>query len=273
MTGLPRTWEELRKAAATLKKRGKPYGQTLGHTFGDAPSFAYPLLWSFGGAETDTTGRKVVLNSKGAVESVKFMQVFWRDACDEGGLAWDDTNNNRSFLAREISATLNGLSIYLVAKRSGQRILDERGQPLWQDIDHAPLPAGPAGAFAYHLPLGHGVLKYSKNQKTAKDLLRLLHSKENFTRWLRLEQGFSVGPSAVWENDAMWQDFDPAVRLVRTVARGARMFGYAGPPSARATEALTRYVIVDMFAKAVQGMRAEDAVRWADAELRRIYEI
>ena len=61
------------------------------------------MLWAFGGAETDKTGKKVVLNSKGALDSVKFMQAFWKDCCDEGGLAWDDTNNNRAFHAGEIS--------------------------------------------------------------------------------------------------------------------------------------------------------------------------
>jgi multiple sugar transport system substrate-binding protein len=31
-------------------------------------------------------------------------------------------------------------------------------------------------------------------------------------------------------------------------------------------------VITDMFAKAVQGMKAEDAVKWAEGELKRVYE-
>src|SRR5439155_859336 len=83
-------------------------GQMLGHTFGDAPTFTYPMTWAFGAAETDKSGKKVVLQSKGAVEAVKFMQGFWKECCDEGGLAWDDTNNNRAFHAGEISATLNG---------------------------------------------------------------------------------------------------------------------------------------------------------------------
>jgi multiple sugar transport system substrate-binding protein len=47
--------------------------------------------------------------------------------------------------------------------------------------------------------------------------------------------------------------------------------GYAGPPSRAAAEAVTKYIIVDMYAKAVQGMPAEDAVRWAHEELVRIY--
>src|SRR5215471_16639573 len=125
----PKTWEDARKVFATLKKKGKPYGQTLGHTFGDAPTFTYTMLWAYGGAETDKTGKKVVLNSPGTVESVKFMQAFWKDCCDEGGLAWDDTNNNRAFHAGEISATLNGASIYIVAKRQKEKIKDDKGEP------------------------------------------------------------------------------------------------------------------------------------------------
>ena len=51
----------------------------------------------------------------------------------------------------------------------------------------------------------------------------------------------------------------------------ARQVGYAGPAGRRATEALTKYIFVDMMAKAVQGMKAEDAVAWATGELRKIY--
>jgi multiple sugar transport system substrate-binding protein len=36
-------------------------------------------------------------------------------------------------------------------------------------------------------------------------------------------------------------------------------------------EALTKYIITDMYAKAVQGMTAEDAVKWAEGELKKIY--
>jgi multiple sugar transport system substrate-binding protein len=160
----PKTWDEARKLFSALKKKGKPYGQTLGHTFGDAPVFTYTMLWAFGGAETDKGGKKVVLSSKGAIESVKFMQAFWKECCDEGGLAWDDTNNNRAFHAGELSATLNGASIYIVAKRQKEKIKDDKGEPMWTDIDHAPLPAGPSGAYLLFLNHSHSIMKYSKNQ-------------------------------------------------------------------------------------------------------------
>ncbi len=94
-TTWPRTLEELRLVGLKLKKNGHPIGQTLAHTFGDAPTWAYPMLWNFGAAETDVTGRSV-LDRKETVDSVRFMQAYWKDACDEGALAWDDTNNNRA---------------------------------------------------------------------------------------------------------------------------------------------------------------------------------
>ena len=60
--------------------------------------------------------------------------------------------------------------------------------------------------------------------------------------------------------------------MFRTAARNTRLFGYAGPSTAKATEAFTKYIVTDMYAKAVQGMGAEDAVKWAEAELKKIYE-
>jgi ABC-type glycerol-3-phosphate transport system substrate-binding protein len=268
----PKTWDEARKVFSALKKKGKPYGQTLGHTFGDAPTFTYPMLWAFGGAETDKSGKKVVLQAKGAVEAVKFMQAFWKDCCDEGGLAWDDTNNNRAFHAGEISASLNGASIYIVAKRQKEKIKDDKGEPMWQDIDHHDLPAGPAGAFTMYLPHSHAIMKYTKNQKLAKDFLRWLHKKENYEKWFQTQEAYSVGSTHAWEKHAMWQKVDKPLQMFREAARNTRIFGYAGPATAKATEVFNKYIITDMFAKAVQGMSAEDAVKWADGELKKVYE-
>ena len=269
-TTFPKTYEELRQVAMKLKKKGKPYGQTLGHTFGDAPGWAYPLMWNYGGMETDKSG-KTAINSKGTIDSVKFMIPFWKEACDEGGLAWDDTNNNRAFLAGEIAASLNGASIYIAAKRGQDKIKDDKGEPMVRDIRHARLPAGPAGSSSYHAAFAHGIMKYGKNQKLAKDFLMSLHGKEQFGKWFQVAEGFSIGSTKFWENHPLWTTIDEPMKLFRTAADNSRVLGYAGPPSAKATEVYSKYIVVDMYAKAVQGMKAEDAVTWASDELKKIY--
>jgi len=164
----PDTWDTLRDAGKKLKAKGRPLGQTLGHTFGDAPSFWYPYLWSWGGKEVEADGKTVVLNSKETIESVKFAVGLWKDACDEGGFAWDDSSNNRAYLSGTISATNNGASIYLEAKKKPDSYLTEKGTPLWQDTLHAPLPKGPGGQFVLPFPSTHVLMKYSKNQGSPK---------------------------------------------------------------------------------------------------------
>ena len=78
-TYFPKTWEDYREVAKKLKAKGRPFGQTLGHTFGDAPTFSYPYMWSWGGKEVEADGKTVVINSKETIESVKFMTGFWKD--------------------------------------------------------------------------------------------------------------------------------------------------------------------------------------------------
>src|SRR5712692_5644427 len=261
---------QMLQVTTKLKKKGKPYGQTLGHTFGDAPGWAYPLMWNYGGMEVDKSG-KTAIDSQGSVDAVKFMTAFWKDSCDEGGLAWDDTNNNRAFLAGEICATLNGASIYIAAKRGQDKIKDEKGEPMVRDIQHARLPAGPAASSSYQASFHHGVMKYGKNQKLAKDFLPWLHGKEQFGKWFQVAEGFSIGSTKFWEQHPLWTTIDEPMKGFRTAADNSRVFGYAGAPSAKATEAYSKYVVVDMFAKGVQGMKPEDAVAWAAEELKKIY--
>src|SRR5437879_4301140 len=107
----PQTWEEWREAGKKLKAKGHPLGQTVAHAFGDANAFGSTDLWSWGGKEVEADGKTVVLGSKETIESVKFAVAMWQDACDECGLAWDDSGNNRAFLSGSISATSNGASI------------------------------------------------------------------------------------------------------------------------------------------------------------------
>jgi len=270
VTKFPDTWETYREAGKKLKAKGRPMGQTLGHTFGDAPGFTYPYLWSWGGKEVEADGKTVVINSKETVESVKFMTGLWKDALDEGGLAWDDTNNNRAFLSQTISATLNGASIYIEAMRKPDQYITEKGKQMKTDIQHAPLPKGPAGQFGFHLLQSQMLMKYSKNQDAAKEFLKWIHAEKNYEKWFISQKGFATPCTEKWEEHKLWSE-DPVMTPYKVAARLGQSPGYAGPPNAKAAEGLSKYIITDMYAKAVQGMPAEESVKWAEAELKKIY--
>jgi multiple sugar transport system substrate-binding protein len=269
-TTFPETWDALLDAGRKLKAKGLPIGQTAGHTFGDAPSWWYPFLWSWGGKEVEADGKSVALSSRETLESVKFAVGFWKDACDEGGLAWDDTSNNRAFLSGSICATNNGASIYIEAKRKPESYPTEKGAPMWQDILHARIPKGPGGQFNLPFPFSDMLMGYSKNQKAAKDFLRWMHSKPVFAEWFSSQQGYTDGATRDWEKDKVW-DVDPVLRPFRDIPPFGRLAGYAGPPNRKAAEVVTKYIITDMYAKAIQGMSAEEAVKWAHGEVTKAY--
>ena len=266
----PDTWETYIAAGKKLKAMSRPFGQTLGHTFGDAPAFWYPFLWSWGGKEVEADGKTVVLNSPATVDSIKFAVAAWKDAYDDGGLAWDDSNNNRAFLSGTVSSTLNGASIYIESKRKPDSYKTADGKPLKDDIFHSTLPKGPAGQFSYHVPFSNMLMGYSKNQAPAKEFLRWISSAPVYAPWFESQQGFSVGATTEWEKSKVWEE-DPVMGPYRLAARSGRFAGHAGPSGRNAAEAVTKYIVVDMYAKAVQGMAPEDAAKWAHDQLVKIY--
>ena len=139
-----------------------------------------------------------------------------------------------------------------------------------EDILHAPIPTGAGGQFNLPGTQTHLVMKYSKNQDAAKKFLRWAASKEIFGKWFTSQQGYTCGPTKMWEDDPVWK-LDPVLEPFKKLPVTGRLVGYAGKPNQKAAEVVTKYIIVDMYAKAIQGMDAAESVKAAHAELVTIY--
>ena len=224
LTEFPKTWDAYRDAGKKLKAKGFPIGQSLGQSFGDPVGFAYPFLWSMGGAEVDDKG-KVAINSKETIEAVKYMTAFWKDSMDEGGLAWDDSSNNRAFLASTICADAERRIDLHRGPAQARPVQDGRRQAAQGRHPARILPAGPKGVFGLHLVQSHVIPTYSKNQKAAKDLLRFMQTKANYEPWFETGQGFYTPPTSGWETHKVWtaESGDGAVRVDRKVRFGTRI--------------------------------------------------
>ena len=258
----PETWDEFRAAGRALKAKGKPFGQAFGHSINDPNNWCYPLVWMWGGMEVDKDGKTVVIDDKAVVEAVKFNNVLWKEVFDEGGLGWDDSNNNRSFLSSDISLTGNAPSIYVAARKQASEV--------YRGTNHGHFPKGPAGRF-YWLPAWNScVMKYSKNQQVAKDFIRFYMDRPQFDKYFETMDTFGIPGTKAYFDHPLWTK-DPKTTVFRETLLSARQVGHAGPPGRKATEALSKYIIVDMFARNLQGATPEDAVKWAAAELRKIY--
>jgi multiple sugar transport system substrate-binding protein len=260
----PNTWDDYLKVGQELKNNNLPVGQTLGHTFGDAPTFCYPLMWSYGGQEVDESG-KVVINSEGTHKALAFMKEFWEAACDPGGFAWDDTSNNRAFLGQTIGATLNGASIYFVAKNG-----PDQYPGFAEKLDHFLNPEGPSGRYHFVQPRSLSIMQYSANKEAAAEYIRWSGKPENLDAFIAVNEGYVQGLEPKWETHPVWQS-DPAIAIYATNPRYGRTAGYAGPWNRQSGEAQEKYIIVDMFARAARGEDPEEVAAWAQSELENVY--
>src|SRR4029077_18279311 len=137
------------------------------------------------------------------------------------------------FLSGSISATNNGASIYLEAKKKPGSYLTEKGTPMKDDILHAGIPAGAGGQFNLTGPQTHLVMKYSKNQDAAKKFLRWASSKEIYDKRFRSQQGYNCGPTKMWEVRPVWS-VDSIVTPYKILPVTGRRLAYAGKPNQKA---------------------------------------
>jgi len=260
--GFPDTYEEMAVLGKKLNDKGHPVGFALGRSIGDGNQSHYPMLWAFGGKECLADGKTVAINSPETAAVVDYRRKLHQEAETPDVLSWDDSSNNRAFLAEAISVTGNAASIYWAAKKNAPHLREV--------INHALWPNGPAGRFGYSTAISLGIFKFSKVQKEAKEFITWLLQPQQYSEWIGVGEGMIAGLLNFYENDPVWQK-DPKIEIMRQIPKYVRMPGYPGPPSRPAAEAMVKYVVVNMFARACKGMSTQETIAIAERELKDIY--
>ena len=263
----PDTWEDLFAVGKNLKEMGKPLGQALGHSIGDPPSFTYSYMWAHGAMEVEEDGTTVAFNKPEFIDGMQKFIEGWKGAFDETGLAWDDSANNNAFLTDQISATLNGSSIYLTAAKPEA----DGGVPeIHADMNHGGFPAGPAGRFNNLGAQSWGIMNYSGNIEGAKSWLQYFYDVDNLTSWYNANGGYYIPSMPDYSELPIFTE-NPKLAAYLDVVNYGRNKGFAGPANEKAARAYSTYIVIDAFARAAQEGDATAAVEWGAEQLERIY--
>ena len=92
-------------------------------------------------------------------------------------------------------------------------------------------------------------MKYSKNQKVAKDFIRFYMDRAQFDKYFETMDTFGIPGTQVYRRQPAVDEGSRRPRCSRETLQSARQVGHAGPPGRKATEALSKYILVDMFAR------------------------
>jgi multiple sugar transport system substrate-binding protein len=257
---MPDTWDNLRTGGAKLKPKGHPVGISLGHS--NDPSTTWRgLLWSYGAAVQDEAGKKIVLNSKEAVEATKYAAALYKEAMTSDVLSWNDSSNNQYLVSGVASYIINPISAYRTFQKSNKTGADDT-------FCIAP-PKGPAKQMMGAASEFYGIWKFAKNKEAAKEFLRYYaaHWPEAF----KASEGYNnpcfaglvPKPMPILSNDPTSTPPDKFAVLQESDQWSA-IPGYPGPATPAMDEIYYAFIINDMMAKAATGqLSAEDSVKWA----------
>jgi multiple sugar transport system substrate-binding protein len=258
----PDTYDEMLVLCRKMKEKGHYSGFALGRAIGDANQSHYPMLWAHGGAECKADGKTVAINSPGTAKAVDYVRQLFKEGEVEDVFSWDDSSNNRAFLAGEVACTGNAASIYWAEQKNAPQLREVTNHALW--------PKGPAGRFGYSTSMGLGIYRFSKFQKECKEFLTWLMQPKQYSAWIGVGEGQIAGLANFYENDPVWKK-DAKLEVIREIPKYVRMPGFPGPPTRHAAESMVKYVIVNMFARACKGTSTPETIKQAEAELKEIY--
>jgi len=258
----PVTWEDVRTAGRTLRPKGHPVGIAISHT-PDANTTWGGILWCYGASWVDKDAKTIIINSKETREALRLGKALFDEAMTSEVFAWDDASNNR-FLAA-------GKGCYIHNAISALRSIEKTNPALAEKIDIAPTPKGPGGQFYWAPGHHYAIWKFSRNVDVAKAFLRAYH--EGWRDAVRASEGYN---QKLFKNiPRPYPVLDEDVPKYKVVVEETKYFATAGHPgvnTAPAVEVGEQYIIPDMVAKVCKGMSIDEAISWAEGEIRKIYK-
>jgi len=247
-----------------LKKNNTPAGFALGHATGDANAWLHWILWGHGGYLVDKDD-KVIINSPETVKALEYCKAL-SDTFIPGCGSWNDSSNNKAFLASEIHLTNNGISIYVAAKG------DPTKKEIAEDMNHALFPVGPAGK-PTELQLCVPILafKYTKFPNAAKAFIAFMLEKPQFDPWLIGAKGYLTQCLNAYDDNPVWTS-DPKNTVFGQASKRSLPASGIGHPGERAAAAIADFLVVDMFANVCLGREdAKGAIAIAERQAKRLY--
>jgi len=259
----PKTTDAFLAYAKAMKAQGTPGGMALGHASGDGNAWVHWALWAFGGNLVDARDR-VIIDSPETAKSLEYAKQLY-DNFIPGTASWNDSFNNKAFLANEVHWTNNGVSIYAAAKAGNMKEMVE-------DVDHALWPVGPIGKpTEFHVAYPIMIMTYSKVPQASKAFIAFMMEAANLDPWVIKSVGYLTPGLTAYEKNPIWTS-DPKLTLLRDVAKNTLTAGHLGSVGEKAAAALADFIVLDMFANVCTGREdVKGAVKIADRQARRLY--
>ena len=262
----PKTYDEL---IPVLQKINNPSQNLYGFGTGlsrsrDGILFTQGVLWAFGSKTVSADGKTITFDSKETLQGLNFIIDLVRKykVMPPGVAAWDDSSNNKAWMAKQLATTTNAPSIYYMARTQDPE--------LSKDTGHANWPKGPAGNPIMMDTYSIAIMKYTKNQELAKDLLKALTDDKFYKEFYTAGQGFQFPAHPNYLNHQAFDD--PKLKPILDLIPNGHAPSWPAPMTRAGAEVEAQFVLTDMVQRVlVDNLTPEKAVKEAADRIKSIY--
>ena len=261
----PKTWDEFVEVCKKLQQPPKltGYGMCLGLT-GDTNGNVMSVIWSYGGKLVEADNKTVALHSPGTIKAVQLIADMFlkHKIIPKGTIAWDNTGNNKAYQSRQVIFVQNATSIYAYLAESDKELYNATGL--------LPMPAGPAGAFAYLGTTYWGLFKRNPYPELAKGLAEYWMAPENLRVMIEEGDGRWGPPYKGMYDSDFWKR--PVFTHWREMLEHGRHLASPGTAHPAVGEVSSTYLLGRMMHRVlVENWEAEKAVEEAHKKVVEIY--
>jgi multiple sugar transport system substrate-binding protein len=250
--------------SAIMNEMGHPCGLAL-RNCNDGNHNMRSILYSFGGTEQSADGKKVTLASDDTLAAIKYAVDLYNRAMTDEVFSWDNSGNNLLLLSGRGSWVDNATSAYITAKNQAPQVYENSA------IGLQPKGPGAKGARRNGVDCNAwGVWKWANDPDTAKAFIVDWYAQ--WQEWGKVTSGYNSPPLVdMWKKPMPGLE-DPNFKIMEDWREVAFVAGYEGPFSSSIEEVNSTFVLPNMFLRAVRGETPDAAMKWGEAEYKRIFQ-
>jgi multiple sugar transport system substrate-binding protein len=266
---MPDTWEDIRRGGRTIRQlHGLPIGLGLASEI-DSNMTALAILYAFGAAMQNAENRPT-LQSKEALEALKFVKALYVESMTDDVLTWTEASNNQLMLAGQGSLALNAISI--------TRTAENKRMPIGEHIWLARAAQGPVQRLALNLTQTYIIWKFAENIDGARQFL--VDYIGQFRQALLASALYNLpcfsqtvpDLGQLCARDAQARPPDK-YKILADALTWTTHLGYPGYMNAAIDEIFNTWLLSTMFAQAATGkLSPEEALQQADTQVQRIFQ-
>lgn len=275
---VPDSWDNVLQGGRKLKAKGIPVGIGISNDI-DANMVMRDVMWSFGSAIQNASS-EVIINNKNTIEAVKYIRALFKEAMDPEVLAWDASSNNRAMLAGKVSYVFNAISIARTAEKDFPQLSPHI--QIWKP-PRGPNNFGGKRLGAQHVMLVYTIWKFLPDERKTLAKKFLVDFINNWGRAFKAGEFYEFPSFTKTVPDVRQQVANDAVagrlennpgkyKVLGTAHEWSTNVGHPGFANAAEGEIFDTGILPQMMAlAATDKMSPEDAVKWADAQVKPVF--